>query len=81
MCWKALEPETDIERTDTATSDTYCTAAACLYYLSKKCNNPNTRPILLYILLFVANWDSVTPLPIADVDETPPVTVLMRLSA
>lgn len=27
------------------------------------------------------NCDSVTPAPIAEVDETPPVTVLMRLSA
>ena len=30
---------------------------------------------------FAPNCDSVTPLPIAAVDETPPVTVLMRLSA
>jgi hypothetical protein len=41
----------------------------------------SARPVQVYILLFAANWDSVTPLPIADVDETPPVTVLMRLSA
>lgn len=27
------------------------------------------------------NWDSVTPAPIAAVDEMPPVTVLSRLSA
>ena len=30
---------------------------------------------------FDVNCDSVTPAPIADVEETPPVTVLMRLSA
>lgn len=28
----------------------------------------------------LANCDSVTPLPIAAVEETPPVTVFMRLS-
>ena len=27
------------------------------------------------------NWSSVTPLPIADVDETPPVTIFNKLSA
>jgi hypothetical protein len=30
---------------------------------------------------FEVNWASVTPAPMADVDETPPVTVFMRLSA
>ena len=29
---------------------------------------------------FALNWSSVTPLPMAAVDDTPPVTVFMRLS-
>lgn len=30
---------------------------------------------------FALNWSSVTPLPMAAVDEIPPVTVLIKLSA
>lgn len=29
---------------------------------------------------FALNWSSVTPLPMAAVEDTPPVTVFMRLS-
>jgi hypothetical protein len=52
------------------------------WYLMEVCNNYLRSPILMHhILLLAANCASVTPLPMADVDETPPVTVLMRLSA
>lgn len=34
-----------------------------------------------YNFVLAANWDSVTPLPIAAVEEMPPVTVVRRASA
>jgi hypothetical protein len=43
------------------------------------CASPIKRPACHHNLTLV-NWASVTPLPIAAVDETPPVTVFKRLS-
>ncbi len=64
-------------------------ASRYVYIISSKNTNPAlprprfAAPLVTALgchsLLFV-NWVSVTPLPIAAVDETPPVTVFIRLS-